>query len=136
MLEALKKEGISQRVIALSMHNDGNYIVKSVKLGVQGYLLKNVDEAELIEAVQAVNDGGGDGKIERCASFSHRSILKIPFERCVLGLFVLALEGVLHLHLLIKLRQLVGRERIAQIAGRLLAPGGIVYSARHEDRID
>jgi DNA-binding NarL/FixJ family response regulator len=39
------------------MHNDGNYIVQSVRNGALGYLLKNADQEELINAIQTVNLG-------------------------------------------------------------------------------
>jgi DNA-binding NarL/FixJ family response regulator len=42
------------KTIALSMHDDGNYIMKCVKSGAYGYLLKNTDEDELIKAIFSV----------------------------------------------------------------------------------
>ncbi len=45
------------KYIALSMHDDGNYIVKCVREGAHGYLLKNTDEEELMEAIKSVAGG-------------------------------------------------------------------------------
>lgn len=57
VLDVCKKNYPEMRVIALSMHDDGNYIVKCVRGGAYGYLLKNADEEELIEAVRTVVRG-------------------------------------------------------------------------------
>ncbi|MBT31001.1 MAG: DNA-binding response regulator [Thalassobius sp.] len=43
------------KTIAISMHDDGNYIMKCVRSGAYGYLLKNTDEDELINAIYTVN---------------------------------------------------------------------------------
>ena len=58
VLKIIREENYAVKVITLSMHNDGNYIVKSVKLGAQGYLFKNADDSELIQAIIAVHEGG------------------------------------------------------------------------------
>ncbi len=44
-------------IIMLTMHAEGQYVVKAVKNGAFGYLLKNVDEQELITAIQQVSLG-------------------------------------------------------------------------------
>lgn len=57
VLEILRKLNPSVKAIMLSMHNDGNYIVQSVRNGASGYLLKNTDEEELKLAIQMVSEG-------------------------------------------------------------------------------
>lgn len=42
------------RFIVLTMYDDGQYVVKAVRSGAYGYLLKNADEKELTEAVKSV----------------------------------------------------------------------------------
>ncbi|MEP7376064.1 MAG: response regulator transcription factor [Chitinophagaceae bacterium] len=41
-------------VIALSMYNDDNLVIDMLEAGAKGYLLKNADKDEIIEAIQAV----------------------------------------------------------------------------------
>ena len=45
------------RFIMLTMHDEGQYVVKSVRNGAHGYLLKNVDENELKVAIKDVFAG-------------------------------------------------------------------------------
>ncbi len=47
----------SIHILVLSMHEDGNYIVKSIQSGANAYLFKNVDEEELMEAIKKVTIG-------------------------------------------------------------------------------
>ena len=44
-------------VLILSMYSDERYVVRAVKAGARGYLLKNSAGEELIQAVQAVQAG-------------------------------------------------------------------------------
>ncbi|HCC59496.1 MAG TPA: DNA-binding response regulator [Solibacterales bacterium] len=45
------------RVIVLSMHSDESYVVRALKAGARGYLLKDSAEADLVDAIKAVRDG-------------------------------------------------------------------------------
>lgn len=45
------------KFIVLTMHDDGQYVVQSVRSGAHGYLLKNVDEDELLLAIKTVVSG-------------------------------------------------------------------------------
>ena len=45
------------RFVVLTMHDEGQYVVKSVRSGAHGYLLKNVDETELKTAIKEVYAG-------------------------------------------------------------------------------
>jgi len=47
-----KYEGV--RFIVLTMHAEGQYVIKSVKTGAHGYLIKNADEKELLTAIREV----------------------------------------------------------------------------------
>ncbi len=42
------------KFIVLTMHAEGQYVVKAVRNGAQGYLIKNADEQELITAIREV----------------------------------------------------------------------------------
>jgi DNA-binding NarL/FixJ family response regulator len=44
-------------VVILSMHSDETYVLRALKAGAKGYLLKNSAEADLIQAVRAVAEG-------------------------------------------------------------------------------
>ncbi|MDW7692084.1 response regulator transcription factor [Flammeovirgaceae bacterium SG7u.111] len=57
VLKIAKKEFPKIKFIAISMHDDGQYVVKCVRSGAFGYLLKNADKEELIEAIETVVDG-------------------------------------------------------------------------------
>lgn len=57
VLETLQKSYPTIRTIAISMHDDGSYIMQCVRTGAYGYLLKNADEDELIRAIDTVYEG-------------------------------------------------------------------------------
>jgi two-component system response regulator NreC len=44
-------------VVILSMHQDESYILRSLKAGAKGYLLKDALRAEVLEAIRAVAQG-------------------------------------------------------------------------------
>jgi DNA-binding NarL/FixJ family response regulator len=46
------------RVLALSMHNEDKYIVDMMKAGASGYLLKNAEPEEIIDAISTVYHKG------------------------------------------------------------------------------
>lgn len=59
-IEAAKRisgESPTTAVLILSMHCDEAYILRALKAGARGYLLKDSAEADLIQAVRAVHSG-------------------------------------------------------------------------------
>lgn len=44
-------------VIILTMHEDQEYLVKAMKCGADGYLIKDIDSQNLIEAIRTANQG-------------------------------------------------------------------------------
>lgn len=44
-------------IVVLSMHDDGGHIMEMIEAGVSGYLLKNANDAELLEAIHTVARG-------------------------------------------------------------------------------
>jgi two-component system response regulator NreC len=44
-------------VVILSMHSDEGYVLRALKVGARGYILKNSAEADLIRAVRTVSEG-------------------------------------------------------------------------------
>lgn len=57
VLKTLRKKYNTVKAIAISMHDDGNYIAKCAENGAYGYLLKNTDEEEVINAIKQVYNG-------------------------------------------------------------------------------
>jgi DNA-binding NarL/FixJ family response regulator len=49
--------GTQSAVVFLSMHSDESYVLKALKSGAKGYLLKDSAEHDLINAVNAVSEG-------------------------------------------------------------------------------
>ena len=45
------------RIVILSMHSDEGYVLRSLKAGVKGYLLKDSAEGDLVDAIRAVHQG-------------------------------------------------------------------------------
>ena len=57
-VEILNQKSTKTKAIVLSMHDSEEYILKSIKAGASGYLLKDTDKKEFIKAILTVNDGG------------------------------------------------------------------------------
>ena len=53
----IKSEFPSIAVLVLSMHDDVGHIMELVEAGASGYLLKNVTDKELLEAIRTVAQG-------------------------------------------------------------------------------
>ncbi len=47
----------SVRIIILTMYRQDQYVFEAIKAGARGYLLKDIDEQELVDAVRAVHRG-------------------------------------------------------------------------------
>lgn len=57
-LEILTKKYPAVGFIILTMHEEPEYILNTLKLGASGYLLKNIDRYELERAILTVHSGG------------------------------------------------------------------------------
>lgn len=57
VLEEIKKKNINVKVLILTVHNETEYLLKAVDIGVDGYLLKDSESAELKRAISAVLNG-------------------------------------------------------------------------------
>lgn len=57
-VEKLKKQHTKIKCIILSMHDSEEYILKSVKAGANGYLLKDTGKEEFLKAIYTVGQGG------------------------------------------------------------------------------
>jgi DNA-binding NarL/FixJ family response regulator len=54
----LKKRMPNLQVLMLTMYDDGDMIFDSLRAGANGYLLKNIPQEEMVQAVQQVHAGG------------------------------------------------------------------------------
>lgn len=56
-LEVMKEEKIDIKVLMLTVHGEVEYLLKAVDIGVDGYILKDADSAELRKAIFTVVEG-------------------------------------------------------------------------------
>ncbi len=57
VLETIRNGKMPLKVIILTVHNEVDYLLKAVNIGVDGYLLKDSDSSELKKAILAVING-------------------------------------------------------------------------------
>ena len=57
VLEEIKRQKIDVRVLILTVHNEVEYLLKAVDIGVDGYILKESESAELKKAIDLVLRG-------------------------------------------------------------------------------
>lgn len=57
VLRRFKDLGVKSKVIMLTIHEDREYLFETLKIGANGYVLKDSDANSLIKAIRDVNDG-------------------------------------------------------------------------------
>ncbi len=57
VLEEIRKNNIDIKVLILTVHNEVEYLLKAVDIGVEGYILKDSESAELKNAINHVFNG-------------------------------------------------------------------------------
>jgi len=57
VLKRLKDDHIKSQVIILTIHNEVEYLLKAVEIGVNGYVLKDSEADVLVKAIRAVSSG-------------------------------------------------------------------------------
>lgn len=57
VLQKMKEKKIKVKVLVLTIHSEVEYLLKAVDIGVNGYLLKDSESAELKKAINAVVNG-------------------------------------------------------------------------------
>ncbi len=57
VLEKLRYMGSKQKVLILTIHNEVEYLMRAVDIGVSGYLLKDSESSVLKEAIYAIASG-------------------------------------------------------------------------------
>ncbi|SEN97587.1 two component transcriptional regulator, LuxR family [Flavobacterium sp. CF108] len=58
LVEKLRSENNNIKIIMLSMHESEEYVLKSIKAGADGYLLKGSSKEEFLKALHTVSSGG------------------------------------------------------------------------------
>lgn len=58
VVEKLRSENSTVKIIMLSMHESEEYVLKSIKAGADGYLLKGSSKEEFLKALHTVSAGG------------------------------------------------------------------------------
>lgn len=58
VVEKLRSEGKLLKIVMLSMHESEEYVLKSIKAGADGYLLKGSSKEEFLKALHTVANGG------------------------------------------------------------------------------
>ena len=56
-LQALKQKRKKYKVLMLTVHNEIEYLLKAVDIGIDGYLLKDSDSSELKRAITSIYNG-------------------------------------------------------------------------------
>ncbi len=57
VLEEIKKRDIDVKVLILTVHNEIEYLMKAIEIGVDGYILKDSESSELKKAINLIIGG-------------------------------------------------------------------------------
>lgn len=57
VLEEIKKRNIDVKVLILTVHNEIEYLMKAIEIGVDGYILKDSESSELKKAINLIIGG-------------------------------------------------------------------------------
>ena len=70
-------------IVILSMHADEGYVLRALKAGARGYLLKESPEADFIQAVRAVSEGKAFFRIDADGINPYQEFAKDKDGYCV-----------------------------------------------------
>lgn len=56
-IKEMKDSNIPSKIIVLTIHEDREYLFKTLQMGVEGYVLKDAEPSVLLEAIRSVNSG-------------------------------------------------------------------------------
>lgn len=56
-IKEIKQEKLQSRIIVLTIHEDREYLFKTLQMGAEGYVLKDAEPSVLIEAIRSVYSG-------------------------------------------------------------------------------
>ena len=56
-IKEIKEDNIPSKVIVLTIHDDREYLFKTIQMGAEGYVLKDAEPEVLVDAIRSVNNG-------------------------------------------------------------------------------
>lgn len=56
-IKEIKEDNIPSKVIVLTIHDDREYLFKTIQMGAEGYVLKDAEPKVLVDAIRSVNNG-------------------------------------------------------------------------------
>lgn len=56
-IKEIKQDKLECKIIVLTIHEDREYLFKTLQMGAEGYVLKDAEPAVLLEAIRSVNSG-------------------------------------------------------------------------------
>ncbi len=56
-IKEMKDDNIPSKIIVLTIHEDREYLFKTLQMGAEGYVLKDAEPGVLVEAIRSVNRG-------------------------------------------------------------------------------
>lgn len=83
VLKEIRNKKIPVKVLILTVHNEVDYLVKAVDIGVDGYLLKNSGSSELKKAINTVVNGESYIQPDLIPLLNSRLIIKSDSEKKV-----------------------------------------------------
>lgn len=76
----LRRQRPEQKTLALSMEDDENFLLKMIRLGCRGYLLKDIEPKEFLKALNAVINTGYYFNSEVSDALNNNNIEEKEFE--------------------------------------------------------
>src|SRR5690606_2458495 len=59
-IKEIKDENINSKIIVLTIHEDREYLIKTIQMGAEGYVLKDAEPSVLIGAIRSVHQAQSD----------------------------------------------------------------------------
>lgn len=76
VLNEMKKMNLDVKVLILTVHNEIEYLLRAVDVGVDGYILKDSESAELKKAIQLVLSGESYIPPKMIPAFNNRLLVR------------------------------------------------------------
>ena len=76
VLEEIKKEKIDVKVLILTVHNEIEYLIRAIDIGVDGYILKDSESSELKKAIHMLMRGENYIQPNLIPALNHRLIVR------------------------------------------------------------
>ena len=76
VLEEIKKEKIDVKVLILTVHNEIEYLIRAIDIGVDGYILKGSESSELKKAIHMLMKGENYIQPNLIPALNHRLIVR------------------------------------------------------------